>query len=153
MWLGIGSLFTFFIAYILVLSWADYSYVQPASSVAYGVVALLGYLVLREPITLDPLGWDRYHLRRRVYRGAHAAPHDGALTVFREAVFYLLIVVAGTSGELVRHARDEDDRRGHGFPSDVTRSRDFPGDESGMDVDWDWTDGARFFCAAWNAFP
>jgi drug/metabolite transporter (DMT)-like permease len=50
-WAGIGSLFTFFIAYILVLSWADYSYVQPASSVAYGVVALLGYAVLRERIT------------------------------------------------------------------------------------------------------
>jgi len=52
-WLGIGSLFAFFIAYILVLSWADYSYVQPASSVAYGVVALLGYVVLRE--TIAPL--------------------------------------------------------------------------------------------------
>ncbi len=50
-WLGIGSLFSFFIAYMLVLSWADYSYVQPASSVAYGVVALLGYLVLRETVT------------------------------------------------------------------------------------------------------
>jgi drug/metabolite transporter (DMT)-like permease len=50
-WLGIGSLFAFFLAYILVLSWADYSFVQPASSVAYGVVALLGYLVLRETIT------------------------------------------------------------------------------------------------------
>ena len=50
-WAGIGSLFTFFIAYILVLSWADYSYVQPASSVAYGVVALLGYAVLHEQIT------------------------------------------------------------------------------------------------------
>jgi drug/metabolite transporter (DMT)-like permease len=54
-WLGIGSLLTFFIAYMLVLSWADYSYVQPASSVAYGVVALLGYLVLRETIT--PTRW------------------------------------------------------------------------------------------------
>jgi drug/metabolite transporter (DMT)-like permease len=50
-WLGIGSLFSFFIAYMLVLSWADYSYVQPTSSVAYGVVALLGYLVLRETVT------------------------------------------------------------------------------------------------------
>src|SRR5450432_850322 len=54
-WLGIGSLFTFFLAYILVLSWADYSFVQPASSVAYGVVALLGYFVLREAIT--PVRW------------------------------------------------------------------------------------------------
>jgi len=54
-WVGIGSLLAFFVAYILVLSWADYSYVQPASSVAYGVVALLGYFVLRETIT--PLRW------------------------------------------------------------------------------------------------
>lgn len=50
-WLGISSLITFFIAYMLVLSWADYSYVQPVSSVAYGVVALLGYLVLGEKIS------------------------------------------------------------------------------------------------------
>ena len=54
-WLGIGSLFSFFIAYILVLSWADYSYVQPASSGAYGVVALLGYFLLRETVT--PIRW------------------------------------------------------------------------------------------------
>ena len=50
-WLGIASLITFFVAYTLVLSWADYSFVQPASSIAYGVVALLGYLVLGESIT------------------------------------------------------------------------------------------------------
>jgi drug/metabolite transporter (DMT)-like permease len=54
-WLGIASLFSFFIAYMLVLSWADYSYVQPASSGAYGVVALLGYLILRETVT--PIRW------------------------------------------------------------------------------------------------
>lgn len=51
-WLGIGSLFTFFIAYMLVLSWADFSYVQPASSVAYGVVAFLGYGILRENVSI-----------------------------------------------------------------------------------------------------
>lgn len=51
-WLGIASLLTFFIAYMLVLSWADYSFVQPASSLAYGVVALLGYLVLGERVSL-----------------------------------------------------------------------------------------------------
>ena len=54
-WLGIGSLITFFVAYMLVLSWADYSYVQPASSVAYGMVALLAHFVLREVVT--PLRW------------------------------------------------------------------------------------------------
>ena len=31
-WLGVASLLTFFLANVLVLSWADYSYVQPASS-------------------------------------------------------------------------------------------------------------------------
>ena len=54
-WLGVGSLLTFFLAYILVLSWADYSFVQPASSMAYGVVALLGYFLLRDVIT--PTRW------------------------------------------------------------------------------------------------
>src|SRR5271167_3873896 len=44
-WFGIASLIVFFIAYMLVLSWADYSFVQPASSLAYGVVALLGYVM------------------------------------------------------------------------------------------------------------
>jgi drug/metabolite transporter (DMT)-like permease len=54
-WLGVGSLLTFFLANVLVLSWADYSYVQPASSVGYGVSALLGYFMLREPVS--PLRW------------------------------------------------------------------------------------------------
>jgi uncharacterized membrane protein len=54
-WLGIGSLITFFVAYTLVLSWADYSYVQPASAVAYGMVALLAHFMLREVVT--PMRW------------------------------------------------------------------------------------------------
>lgn len=54
-WLGIGSLLTFFVAYMLVLSLADYSFVQPASSVAYGVVAVLAHFMLREVIT--PMRW------------------------------------------------------------------------------------------------
>jgi hypothetical protein len=54
-WLGIASLITFFAAYMLVLSWADYSYVQPASSVAYGMVALLAHFMLREAVS--PLRW------------------------------------------------------------------------------------------------
>jgi drug/metabolite transporter (DMT)-like permease len=53
--LGIASLLCFFVAYILALSWADYSYVQPASSLAYGVVALLGYWMLGERVS--PLRW------------------------------------------------------------------------------------------------
>jgi len=50
-WLGIASLLTFFVAYMLILSWADFSYVQPASSVALLVVALLGYFYLGERIS------------------------------------------------------------------------------------------------------
>lgn len=54
-WLGIASLLAFFVTYMLVLSWADYSYVQPASSIAYVVVALLGRFVLGEAVS--PIGW------------------------------------------------------------------------------------------------
>jgi drug/metabolite transporter (DMT)-like permease len=54
-WLGIASLITFFVAYMLALSWADYSFVQPASSLAYGVVALLGFWILGEKVS--PLRW------------------------------------------------------------------------------------------------
>lgn len=50
-WLGIGSLMVFFVAYTLVLSWADYSYVQPASAFAYGTAALLGHFVLGEMVS------------------------------------------------------------------------------------------------------
>lgn len=54
-WLGIGSLLAFFIAFTVVLSWADYSYVQPASSFAYGLVALLGHYMLGE--TISTMRW------------------------------------------------------------------------------------------------
>jgi drug/metabolite transporter (DMT)-like permease len=54
-WLGVASLIAFFVAYMLILSWADYSYVQPASAVAYGVVALLSHFFLGESVT--PLRW------------------------------------------------------------------------------------------------
>jgi drug/metabolite transporter (DMT)-like permease len=54
-WLGVASLLTFFVANILVLSWADYSFVQPASSMAYGVVALMSIFLLGETVT--PLRW------------------------------------------------------------------------------------------------
>jgi len=47
-WMGIGSLIIFFISYSLILSWADYSYVQPASAFAYGTAAVLGHFMLGE---------------------------------------------------------------------------------------------------------
>jgi uncharacterized membrane protein len=54
-WLGVGSLLVFFAAYMIVLSWADYSYVQPASSISYVVVALLASVWLGEFV--PPLRW------------------------------------------------------------------------------------------------
>jgi uncharacterized membrane protein len=54
-WLGVASLLTFFVAYMLVLTWADYSYVQPSSSLAYAVTGILSYFLLGEVIT--PLRW------------------------------------------------------------------------------------------------
>ena len=54
-WTGIGLLLTFFIAYLLVLSWADYSYVLPASSISNLIIALLAHFVLHE--TVRPVRW------------------------------------------------------------------------------------------------
>jgi uncharacterized membrane protein len=55
MWLGIASLLTFFVAYIVVLSWADYSFVQPATSISYGIVAALSTILLHEVV--KPAQW------------------------------------------------------------------------------------------------
>src|SRR5712692_9926486 len=54
-WLGIACLLAFFVAYMLVLTWADYSYVQPASAFSYAVVAMLSYFLLGEAV--PPLRW------------------------------------------------------------------------------------------------
>ena len=54
-WLGILCLLLFFVAYLLVLTWADYSYVMPASAVGYPIVTFLGYAILREHVS--PMGW------------------------------------------------------------------------------------------------
>ena len=54
-WIGIGLLFSYFIAYLLVLSWADYSFVQPATSASYVVIALLAHFMLHEEIA--PARW------------------------------------------------------------------------------------------------
>jgi drug/metabolite transporter (DMT)-like permease len=51
-WVGIASLIAFIVAYMLALSLADYSYVQPAAALGYGVVAVLGYFVLHESVSL-----------------------------------------------------------------------------------------------------
>jgi drug/metabolite transporter (DMT)-like permease len=54
-WLGLLCLLAYLIAKMAVLSWADYSYVQPASAASYGVVVLLGSAFLGEDVS--PLRW------------------------------------------------------------------------------------------------
>ena len=54
-WLGIACLLGFFLAHMLLLTWADYSYVQPATSLSYLTIAILSYLILGEAIS--PLRW------------------------------------------------------------------------------------------------
>jgi hypothetical protein len=54
-WLGVASLITFMVSWMLALSWADYSFVRPASSLAYGIVAILGWVMLGEHVS--PLRW------------------------------------------------------------------------------------------------
>jgi drug/metabolite transporter (DMT)-like permease len=54
-WLGVACLLGFFIVHMLLLTWADYSYVQPATSLSYVSVTILSYLLLGEAIS--PLRW------------------------------------------------------------------------------------------------
>ena len=54
-WIGLGMLTLFFVSYLLVLSWADYSYVLPASAAGYALAPLLGYLFAGEHVS--PLRW------------------------------------------------------------------------------------------------
>lgn len=49
-WLGITGLLLFFVCYLVVLSWADYSFVLPASASGYAIVPLLGYVLLGEVV-------------------------------------------------------------------------------------------------------
>src|SRR5262249_500331 len=49
-WLGIAAQLAFFVAYMVVLSWADYSYGQPGCAFSYAIVAVLGYWMLGEAV-------------------------------------------------------------------------------------------------------
>jgi drug/metabolite transporter (DMT)-like permease len=50
-WLGIVSMLLFLAAFMLVMSWADFSYVLPATATMYAVIPLLGHFVLGESVT------------------------------------------------------------------------------------------------------
>ena len=50
-WLGIISMLLFLDGLMMVLSWADYSYVLPSTAFMYAVVPLLGHFVLGEYVS------------------------------------------------------------------------------------------------------
>jgi drug/metabolite transporter (DMT)-like permease len=50
-WLGIVCLMGYVFAEMVVLSWADYSYVQPVAASAYGIAAVLGHVMLGEDVS------------------------------------------------------------------------------------------------------
>jgi uncharacterized membrane protein len=50
-WLGIVSMLLYFAALMLVLSWADFTYVLPATASMYAVIAVMGHFVLGESVT------------------------------------------------------------------------------------------------------
>jgi len=50
-WVGIALMLMFMVCHMLVLSWADYSFVMPFSAIAYALVPLLGYLFLHEQVS------------------------------------------------------------------------------------------------------
>jgi multidrug transporter EmrE-like cation transporter len=50
-WIGIAMMLGFMVCHMLVLSWADYSFVMPFSAIAYALVPLLAYLFLHEQVS------------------------------------------------------------------------------------------------------
>ena len=51
-WMGIALLLLYMLSHMLVLSWADYSFVMPFTAVSYALVPLAGYLWLGEEVAL-----------------------------------------------------------------------------------------------------
>jgi drug/metabolite transporter (DMT)-like permease len=50
-WMGIATLLLFLGCSMVALSWADYSYVVPASASVFAVVPLVGHFLLGEKVT------------------------------------------------------------------------------------------------------
>jgi hypothetical protein len=94
-WLRSCLLFSF-VLYLMLLSWADYSYVMPVSSFGYAVVALLAVLVLGEPPWDDGRAWHDL-------RGSGAGRTDGTRTTeanWHAPVDLPLVAVLITAGEI-----------------------------------------------------
>ena len=69
-WVALGILFLlgFFAAYMTALSWADLTYVLPATSLGYVLLALIAKFLLHEQVTHDALAGHRSDLGGRGIR-------------------------------------------------------------------------------------
>jgi len=52
-WLGVGSLLLFLTLFMIVLSWADYSFVMPVSAASYALVPLISRWFLSERVSAE----------------------------------------------------------------------------------------------------
>jgi len=50
-WIGIAMMLGFMVCHMLVLSWADYSFVMPFTAIAYALVPLLAFVFLHEQVS------------------------------------------------------------------------------------------------------
>ncbi len=50
-WLGIASLLLFLVTFMVVLSWADFSFVAPVAAISYPAATLMSHWVLGETVT------------------------------------------------------------------------------------------------------
>ena len=78
-WMGVLCMLLFIVCHMLVLSWADFSFVMPFSAVAYALVPLFAYRVVRRKSLAGSLGGDRTDRSRGVPGQPHAAEHHALL--------------------------------------------------------------------------
>ena len=105
-WMGIALMLMFMVCHMLVLSWADYSFVMPFSAIAYALVPLLGYLFLHEQVSAAR--WIGILLiflgvlliNRTPPRTTSLQPPLERPTEMRTAFILIFVVVTGTGGEI-----------------------------------------------------
>ena len=96
----------FMVCHMLVLSWADYSFVMPFSAIAYALVPLLAYLFLHEQVsTARWIGIVLIVLGVvLINRTPHRTTPQGTIperrTDMRTASILIFVVVTGTGGEI-----------------------------------------------------
>ena len=120
-WMGVLCMLLFIVCHMLVLSWADFSFVMPFSAVAYALVPLFAYLWFGEKVLPVSLGGDRTDCGWSVPGQPHAAEHHAALAAtireriaadMRTALISLFVVTDGHRRRNRPHPCDEAHRRG-----------------------------------------